>query len=247
MTTTNGKGPPLDVAPSELWAQITQLPRPARLVDFPAKDPVTGEPIGQVAIWALTQEELMICYANAARVAKDLLKAETTDAPSQAYTAIYQDACACEVLYRACRDIKGAPSYSQPAFPAPREVRRRLMQDQIATLFRAYLQVERELGPIVAALTPDELEAWIGRLAQAGNVFPLVSLSREALETLALSLALRLHASSTGTSSPGSPPDGGKSNATDPKPLPESPATSSESEFPDDEAALSRFVEDDPP
>lgn len=238
----NGKGPPANIPPSELWALITQLPRPHRLVDFPAKDP-NGEPVGQVAIRVLSQEELMICASNAAKVAKDMLREQMSDAPQLAYEKIYQDACVCEVLHRACRDVKSAPEYNRPAFPAPREVRQRLTLDQTTVLMRAYLRVEAELGPIIAALEPEELNAWIGRLAQAGNAFPLVSLSRQALETLALSLALRLASSSTDTSSPGSPPDDGTESEKAPPPSSPSPANSSEAA---DDFSASAFTEDDP-
>jgi len=203
----NGKGPPASIEASELWALITQLPRPVRVVDFPGKDP-NGSPVGQVAIWPLTQEELMICAAQASRVAKELMGAVTTTDPQLAYEKVFQDACASEILARACRDVKDeANGYKRAAFPAPREIRRRLTQDQIQILARAYLRVEAELGPVVATLSPEEEEAWIRRLAQAGNVFPIVSLSREALELLTLSLACRLRSSLTDTSSHGSPPD----------------------------------------
>ncbi len=196
-------GPPDNIPPSELWAKITATPRPSAEVDFPRKDK-EGAPIGKLRMWVLTQSEQMICAAEAARVAKELLKDQRKDDPSLGYDNVYNNAASVEILARACRD---ANDVTRPAFPSPKLLRQNMTADEIAILTRLYLQVQSELGPIIAYMSAEEEEAWIRRLAEGGTAFPLSLLSSEAHEHLTLSLASRLFRSLTSTSSPGSPPE----------------------------------------
>lgn len=198
--------PPTNVPPSELWLQITQMPRPHRLVDFPRKDRVTGQPIGQIAIWVLTQEESMICQSAAEKFARNTLKENVpkqSDA-QEGYANIYRNAAAVEVLWRACRrpeDLK------QPAFPSPGEMRKLLTHDEVGVLMSHYNRVQTELGPYVTDMTAEELDAWIARLEEGGSRFFLDCLSSEVKEALIERLAFRLRSFSTDNGSHGEQPD----------------------------------------
>jgi hypothetical protein len=217
----NGNGPPPDAKPSELWLALTQLPRPHHVVDFPRKDPVTGKSIGQVAIWALTQEETMVSFAAAEKFAKEKLRLEgKTDTTNLGYERVFNDECAVQTLWRACRRTE---NLKLAAFPDPNQIRREFTVDEMAFLFDQYLRVRTELGPIAASMSDVELEAWIDALAKAGDTFPLGWLSPEARDRLTLSLALRCSSSPTAKSSAGSPPDAG---------TPDSPAPSATDDAP---------------
>ena len=104
--------------PSELWLALTQIPRPTKLVPVPRKMPGTGQPVGHVRIWPLTQEEQMVCNAEADRYTKQLLKdPQRRDEANLGYNHTYTNEVAIQVLYRACRDPK---NLKRPAFPSPK-------------------------------------------------------------------------------------------------------------------------------
>ncbi len=205
MISAHNQQPEERLTPTAEWIAITQIPRPFRVLDFPRKDPVTGKPVAEVAVVVLTQEEQMVCSAAAEKFARQIMKeAPKSDEARRGYDDLYNNAAAVEILFRACKckdDVK------KPFFPSPSEIRRVLSVDEVGALMMHYLTVQSEIGPIVARMTSEEVEAWISRLGEGGSAIPLDLLSWDALKTLAFSLACRLHNSSTDTSSPGSPPD----------------------------------------
>lgn len=195
------------LSPVDLWTKITELPRPSKIVDYPRTDK-NGKPIGQLAIVVLTQEEQMACSARAEELTRRLLKEKQitakTDEARRGYEDIYNNACAVEILFRAC---KKADDIAASLFPTPDAIRAKLSADEIGVLMNMYFTVQSELGPIVAYMSDEEQDALIRRLVEGGSAFPLDLLSPEALRALTFSLASRLYASWTVTSSPGSPPE----------------------------------------
>lgn len=190
--------------PVDLWVQITQLPRPSRTVPFPRKDPATGASFGEVAIWVLTQEEMMLCASSAEKTARLFLKEHGKEQNSRGYEDVYNNASAQELLFRACRQVA---ELNKPFFPTPEAIRRTLSLDEVGVLMDHYFTVQHELGPIIASMSSTEMDAWIKRLGEGGSKVPLDLLTREQLKDLTFSLACRLYKSPTDTTSPGSLPD----------------------------------------
>lgn len=213
-------GPPKEVSPSELWIRLTELPRPFKLVDFPRKDPITKQPVGKVAIWVLTQGELMIAQAAADEFAKKTLKENPkTSEQNLGYEELYKNAAAVEIICRACRrpdDLK------QPAFPSPKLVRSTMLSDEVAILARHYLQWQAESGPIIAYMSEADMDAWLERLSAGGSKFPLALLSSGMQEDLLMHSARRLYPSLTAKSLSGSPPSEPSSES---DPAEQAPAT----------------------
>jgi len=205
-----------DTSLPDYWIAIQQVPRPFRVVDFPRPDPATGKPIAQMAVWVLTQEEQMLSAAAAEQFARRLMKeVPKSDDARRGYDDLYNNAAAIEILFRACRR---KDELDKPFFPAPELIRRTLTIDEVSVLMTHYLTAQAEMGPIVAHLSQEEMDALIKRLAEGGSRFPLDLLSSEALKTLAFSMACRLHSFSTVTSSVGLPPDEVTSNESSPSP-----------------------------
>ena len=191
----------------DIWVKLCELPRPSRLVDFPRPGP-NGEKY-QVAMWCLTQEEQMQCAANAEKFTRRIIKdVPKNDDARRGYDDIYANAAAIEILFHVCRKPGDLGS---PFFPAVESIRQKMTTDEIAVLFTEYLTVQSELGPIVAKMSKEEVDALVLRITESGQRFPLDFLSQEALKDLVLSLALRLRPSLTDTSSAGSQPEGGAS------------------------------------
>lgn len=198
------KRPNPDIHPSELWARIASSERPSKVVDFPRNDPVTGEPVGKLAIRVLTQAELMIASSQADKFAKELLKDRPRrEEENRGYDDIYRNEAAVQILCRACRDSE---KLDIPLFPSPAQVREKLTADEIAVLTRTYTQVQTDLGPIVADMSEEEVDAWVERLGKGGETYPLALLSSDAHDRLTLRLASRIMSSPTDKSSAGSPP-----------------------------------------
>ena len=192
------------MTPAELWVQITAMPRPHRVVDFPRVNDL-GEPVARVALIVLTQEEQITASVETERFTKRVIK----DMPKQddarrGYDDCYNNQAACEILFRAS---KVAEDISQSFFPSTEQIRKHLTPDEIGVLFRSYLLVQDEVGPIVAKLSDEETEAWIKRLQDAGSKVPLAVLSWGAVSDLACTLASRIAKSATVNGLPGSQPD----------------------------------------
>jgi hypothetical protein len=189
---------------SDLWVALTALPRPHRRVPFPRNLP-TGAPVGELAIWPLSQEEQMAANAEADRFTKKLLKdPQAKDQANLGYHHTYANETAVQVLFRACRN---PDDVSKSAFPSPSLMRQKLSTDEIGVLFNQYCTVAAEIGPIVAYLTKEERESFITRLADGGSAFPFDSLSWEQQRTLVSFMASQLLSCWTVMCSLGSPPD----------------------------------------
>jgi hypothetical protein len=219
--------PPENIPPAELWAEISKMPRPHRVVDFPRKGP-SGEPIGQVTLMVLTQGEGIEAAAQAEKYTRATLKAVLDenvrkDEVSAGYDDIYNNASVDEVLFRATRR---ADEVNSLFFPSPAAIRQKLAQDEVACLFREYLIVKAELGPIVAEMSHGEMKEWVAQLVEGGSAFPLARLSSDGLNSLVMAMASQLANFVTATSSPGWPPLKSSQKRAEPspqEPLPELP------------------------
>lgn len=205
------------MAPSELWLALTQIPRPHKLVDIPRCLPGTDIPVGRVAMWPLSQEEQCAVNAEADRFTKKLLQdPQKRDEANLGYQHTFSNEVAVQILHRVCRDVK---DLNKPAFPSPKLMRQHFTADEIGVMFSEYLTVQLELGPIVAEMSEEEMEAWVKRLAAGGSAYPLGLLSSEMQARLVLYMAHQLQSFWTATSSVGLPPDEPQKSETDNEPV----------------------------
>ena len=204
-------GPPENIEPSALWLALTAVPRPHRVVDLPRAFPGTGKSVGQIALWPLTQEEQMICTAEADRFVKGILKdSQKKDEANLGYAHLFANETAVQVLFRACRDASNPPeSLKASAFPSTKGLRHEFTADEISTLFEMYITVQLEVGPVTAFMTDDEMEAWIRRIEEGGSALPFDLLAPQAQKSLLVFMASQLVTFWTATISAGSPPDDG--------------------------------------
>lgn len=205
-------GPPDNIDASELWLALTQLPRPHKLVDIPRCLPGTNISVGQVAMWPLSQEETMACNAEADRFTKKLMQdPQKREEANLGYQHTYANEVAVQILSRVCRDVN---DLKKAAFPSPKQMRSTFTADEIGVMFSQYLTVQLELGPIVADMSEEEMEAWIRKIASGGSAFPFVSLSPDLQSRLVLYMAVQYSNLQTAKSSAGSQPDEPILNAT---------------------------------
>ncbi len=192
-----------DLKPADLWLAITAMPRPSRIVEFP-RNGADGKPIGELRIQVLTQEEQILCSAEAERFTKKAIKdLPKGDEAQLGYQNVYNNSAAVEVLFHACRKRDEA---KDPFFPSREAIRKVLTPDEVGVLMMHYYTAQAELGPIVAHMSEEEVDAWVARLGEGGSRFPLDFLSLDGLKDLAFSLACQKHSSATVTSLPGLPP-----------------------------------------
>lgn len=208
----SGYGPP-DLPPGELLTALTTQPRPYKIVPFPRRDPMTKEAIGDIAIWPCIQRELMEARAAADAYAKRLFRKD--DKPREGetnlgYEGIFKDALTVELLVRACRQPKDLKS---AAFPTAQIFRDHVTANEAAVLTRLYLQIERDVGPLVDLMTNEEMDAWIKRLQEDGTRHPLAFLSTEQMEDLLMYSVSRPATSPTGSTSSGSPQGDGSTDS----------------------------------
>jgi hypothetical protein len=160
---------------AELWAQITQAPRPHRLVEFPRYNPVTGESIGKLTMWVMTPAEAVLCASRAGKDAKTLF-GDKQD-PSQ--SNVYDTLTSSEILYVVCRQ---AEDINCPFFPSSAAIREHLTTDEMGVLISAYIQLQSELGPIIGGqrMSSAEMDAWLDKLKEgADSISPFYRWSSE--------------------------------------------------------------------
>lgn len=200
-------GPPRDVAPQDLWTKLTSTRRPFKDFTFKAR----GQD-ATVRIVVLTENELMHCRAQADAYAKQEVKRATgdrqspTESSSLGYKDIYNNEVVVQIVCCACRDPNGQ-SVASMAFPNADLARQFFTSDELAVLFNAYCDWQSESGPIIASMTPEEMDAWLDKLQEGGSRVPLAALSSEAKNQLLLHSVSRLSTLRTGNGSAGSPQD----------------------------------------
>src|SRR6185312_2958185 len=146
---TKGNGPPTDVTASELWARLTQRPRPHKVVPFPVR-PGEESP-GSLRLQILTEGELHQCRAGASAFAREATKSAPIG--DLGYDEIYRNELMVQLMAIAARDVN-APAL--PAFPSAEAARGKLVSDEYAVLYQHYLLLKVESGPIIAEMTEAE-------------------------------------------------------------------------------------------
>src|SRR5512133_4270209 len=99
-----GAGPPSDVEPTELLRKLMAVERPSEVLPFPRND-ADGKPVFSYRMRILTQWELDQARMSAERYTADRLKtvhklndAQVAQVRREAWSEIYEDAKACELL-----------------------------------------------------------------------------------------------------------------------------------------------------
>jgi hypothetical protein len=212
----SGAGPPPNIDSTDLWTRLTTLPRPHTEVAFPRKDPSTGLPMAdKVAIWVLTESELMAARSSADAYAHEiLLKPQKSGDANLGYQEIYRNSCVIEIVWRCCRSRL---NIQVPAFPSTKAIRQVFTSDEIAVLFQAYCLWQRESGPILSLMDVAEKDAWLEVLRDGGSRVPLAQLASESVIDLLMHSVSRLPKSPEASGSPGSPPSESSSNTSQEK------------------------------
>lgn len=195
---------------NNLWAAITALPRPNRLVPFPRNNPQTDKPYCDVRMVVLTATETALVTAEAEKKTRQALKDHMPgkDEASRGYEELYRDFTIEGVLFRSCRHPEDVVKHF---FPNQESIFKVLTTDEAGILFNHYATVATELGPIVGEMTEDEYQAWVERLQESGTQarFFLNSFTPDALRGLAMYLVNQSKNLQMGSSSPGTPAKSG--------------------------------------
>ena len=187
-------GPPDDVAPSELWRRLSEAPAPSEVFPFPRK----GLEDLQIRIFCLRME----AHDTARLTARAKLTGAGIDSrelDNIALREVYGDATAREILALAVHhpdpipgsELTGAPKYARVWLDAD-QIKRQLSADEILVLFTLWQMVQRRFGPHEASVTSEkEISAWIERLKDGANAYPLALLDWHRLVELTTCLARR--------------------------------------------------------
>lgn len=184
--------PPKDVAPSALFLKLLEMPQPGEVIDFPRKGP-DGKPIDKIRIAVLDSE-----YHDKARekATRHFIDKGYTPEQLKSLTMreVLSDRIAKELLVFACEtaveqftDDNGNPIYGK-IFHSAEEVGK-LRAQELEVLFNAYLLVQDKFGP---REHNTDVDAWVKRLAEGGQHFPLLSLDLPELVNLTSSLVGRV-------------------------------------------------------
>jgi hypothetical protein len=177
-----------EIPKSQLFLDLQMLPRPHRIVDyprkFPAGHPKAGQTVGQVAIRPLTQEEQFNAAKNADKFAREHMGERPKNGEvTGSYFDVYNNSLAMWMVCYGCRDPK---NLDYAIFPTPSILMKVLTQDELAVLFRLQLQVQADIGPIIANLTPAEIEVWISTLQEGADGSFLGFLSSDEVDRLTM-------------------------------------------------------------
>jgi hypothetical protein len=187
--------PPTDVSASELFRKLQQAPRPSEVVDFPRKDG-EGKAIAQVRIQVLTQEQHDEARERALHYLTKKRGISREDLSTELMRQEMADAAVKEVLALACLTVEPLPNTDPPRygrqFPDGPSIGKTMTADEIGVMFTQYEMVQNRFGPYEGNVnTEDELNAWIKRLADGANAYPLAQCDWHQLVALTMSLARR--------------------------------------------------------
>lgn len=199
------QAPPKGLDSEDLFLQITAMPRPHHVVDYPRKRP-DGSPVGKLAMVVLTNQETQSATAAAEKFTRKTLGDQgalpARGEPSEGYSTMFANRASVEVLVRACRRVD---NMALPFFPGADAIAKALTLDEVDVLFSAYAAVRYELGPIVKSMTEVEYDAWIEALGKGASSVPLAPMTSDLRSLLLLRMARDLWISRTGNSSLGEP------------------------------------------
>ncbi len=200
------EAPPQGIDPSDLWHQMTTMPRPHHLVDIPRVG-ADGKAIGQLAMVVLTNQETQAATAAAEKFTRKALR--EADAmpgkgePTEGYETMFANRASIEVLVRSCRRLD---NLNLPFFPGADAVAAKMTLDEIDVLFAAYKAVRYELGPIAKSMTETEYNAWIDVLGKGASSVPLAPMTSDLRSLLLVRMARDLLTSRMDRSSLGELP-----------------------------------------
>ncbi len=214
--------PPKSVEPATLFQRLIETPRPTTKIKYPRrKFDERGKPTGdlidvEVAIWVLTESELMRARASAEKFAKvQLDDPEIATSKHLGYEDIYRNACVVEVC---CLAVRDPADTKLPMFANPDIARRYVTSDEWAALFEAYCLWQAESGPLVSDMDQATMDAWLKVLEEGASRLPLSRLSSGARDALLMHSVSRPLGSRAGSGSPGSPPGETTSDPSSPSP-----------------------------
>lgn len=185
--------PPKDVEPSELFLKLLE-PHPSEVIDFPRKGP-DGKPVGRIRIQVLSQEHHERATKMAYRYLTDSDQFSQDDLKNVGLKELLGDRIAKELLAMACFTEKSAIDDANTGNPiygrifANADDIGKLRSQEVSVLFNAYLLIQEKFGPHEHNC---DVDAWVNRLAEGGNAFPLLSLALPDLAEVTCSLADRI-------------------------------------------------------
>lgn len=196
------KGPDKGIPASELYLKLTES-RPSVVVPYP-RDGEDGKPVGEVRIQVLTEKEHKLSRSTAFNRIKNDWDPQSWN--TDVFKVALGDETAKEMLAKAVVSTKAVPDPMEGK-PGYSPVYQRLYRDakdisdlpssEVEALFNTYLVVQHRFGPWDrVARTQDDLEAWIRRLGEGGNEFPLLSKDLPRLVELTSLLAALVYTSS---------------------------------------------------
>lgn len=182
-------GPPTDLSPSDLFLKLLDREDPHIDVEFPR------DGIGNVRMHLLTDLEVKRAKLKALDEARKQIKDE--DRGTEVAKELEGDLIACNILQRSLRlnkplmDSEGRARYPF-AFMSSEDVSAKLTAHEIASLFAAYMSLQRKFGPGEHDFDdPETVNAWIRRLKDGADSTPFWRLDWHALAELFHCLAQR--------------------------------------------------------
>lgn len=168
---------------------LSQLPRTHEMVPFPVtlQDGTTFE----IPMWILTNQEDYQVTAGAEKEVRKLLAGSDIDVKSRGYNDLYNDQCAYQLLWYACRS---PGDVSKPFFMKREDIPAMLNSDQIGILLNHYYDIKLDQPSLKSIKNEEELSEWIKKIQAGGKDvnFLLNSFSLVSLKTLIFSMGNQL-------------------------------------------------------
>ena len=190
--------PPEDVSPSELWQKLQETPKPSEVVDFPRRD-AEGRSVGKLRIQVLDVSQHDEARLSAHKWLRETKRISNEDIKGPSIQEVYGDAVARHILAAACCNVEPIKGTEHTAskrytrtFPNGAGDLEKLSGDELTVLFTSWQMVQTKYGPYERNIeSAEELNAWIVRLGEGADAFPLAAQSWPQLVELTISLAQR--------------------------------------------------------
>lgn len=191
-TSISENGPPANLKPAELVAQLRQRPRPSMPMDFPGYQ-YEGTPLEKIRIVVQPSNANGQAQLAAHARMRDEMKLPLIEWETETGKAILGDLVAKEMIARMVfMDVEISPGKYQAIFTDSKSVEQLCSADEVAVLFDLCMDVQRQLGPRLHVLTEADIDSWINILGEGLRSDMLCFLALQDARELCLGLARRL-------------------------------------------------------
>lgn len=170
------------------WLHIKSIPRKTKKIDFPRKDPATGDQVCGMLMRVLSVAELQDAALKAFVETQKRDDAKGLIVGSESWLDVFNNERALQLLFRAC--IRETDMWA--FFPPPNMMRKSVTGEEVSRLVREYEILSKESAPFRYDVSDEEADVLIDEVIESNSLEALADCSWSAIGSVLLRACDRL-------------------------------------------------------